>query len=68
MFGSSFGFAYLQDLKNDSCLVDHRGIGDVYVNTKEWFKVSIDNIGNVYYSGNPEVLSYVNGSGKLIHE
>lgn len=37
-----------------------------YVNAQQVLSVTIDNIGNVYYLGDPEIHSVTNSSGKLI--
>jgi len=68
VFGGSFGYIYAKDLNSDSVLVDHRGTGDVHVHPLSWMKVNIEDRGNVYYSGSPQVESYLNGSGQLFHE
>lgn len=67
-FGGSFGYVYGEAMVSDSVLVDHRGTGNIHVNPTIWMKVNIEDRGNVYYSGNPVVESYLNGSGKLYHE
>jgi len=68
VFAQSFGFVYEQNLQNDSCQVDQRGTGDLYVSGKDWLRVSIMKEGNVYYTGNPVISSSFYGSGKLIHQ
>ena len=67
-YGGSFGYIYAKGLICDSVLVDHRGTGDVHVSPTVWMKVNIEDRGNVYYSGNPQLLSFLNGTGKLYHE
>jgi hypothetical protein len=68
VFSQSFGFVYEQNLQSDSCAVDQRGTGDLYVSAKDWLRASISKEGNVYYTGNPVISSSFYGSGKLIHQ
>ncbi len=67
-FGGSFGYIYAKEMVSDSVLVDHRGTGDIHVSPTTWMKVNIDDRGNVYYSGSPVVVSYLNGTGELYRE
>jgi hypothetical protein len=67
-FGSSFGYIYANSLLSDSIVIDQRGTGDIHVHPALWLKVNIEDRGSVYYSGNPVVEAYLNGSGKLYHE
>jgi hypothetical protein len=67
IYGVSFGFAYEQELSNQTCFVDHRGNGDIYIKSGDELSVNIEFIGNVYYSGSPKLQSTISGSGKLIH-
>jgi len=68
VYSQSFGFVYEQNLQNDSCQVDHRGTGDLYVSGNVWLRASIAKEGNVYYTGNPVISSSFYGTGKLIHQ
>jgi hypothetical protein len=67
-FGGSFGYIYAGGLSSDTVLVDQRGTGDVHVSPKSWMKVNIEDRGNVYYTGSPVIVAYLNGSGQLYHE
>ena len=67
-YGGSFGYIFAQELVSDSVQVDHRGTGAVHVNPVSWLGVYIQDRGNVYYSGTPEVTSVIRGSGNLYHE
>ncbi len=66
VFGGSFGFAYEQDLVHNTCFVDHRGNGDIYVSTGALLQANLSYVGNIYYTGNGKVESKITGSGKLI--
>ena len=54
------------DLEILEAFVSSRGSGDIYVWATEWLEVEIKGSGNVYYKGNPQITSYIGGSGKLI--
>jgi len=47
--------------------LNNKSSNDIYVNSTSTLEVTIDNIGNVYYLGNPHNISLTgNGSGELI--
>ena len=46
--------------------VNSRGSGHTYVWVTDRLNVTIQGSGNVYYKGNPQIISNIKGSGKLI--
>lgn len=57
----------LLDLKAEQVQVSTEGQNDIYLHAEKELKALIENIGNVYYSGEPEeILRNGNGPGKLI--
>ena len=53
-------------LKAKKVDVREHGIQNCFVSVSDLLIVSIEDYGNVYYTGNPEVKSSVTGAGKLI--
>jgi hypothetical protein len=69
VFDQGYGFVYLQNLQSNRALIWQKGTGDIHLNVRDKLDVRIDHFGNVYYSGNPEIiLQPSEGSGRLIHE
>lgn len=65
-WGSSF--IYAEGLQTQNCTVNHRSIGDTYVNVSNTLNVTIETSGKVYYYGNPSTIT-TNDSlkDKLVH-
>lgn len=68
IYNNGNGFTYHHDLRVENSTVIQRGTGDCYVNVNQNMNVEIHDVGDVYYSGNPQVTSSITGSGKLIHQ
>jgi hypothetical protein len=48
--------------------LNNSSIGDMYANARDKLEVQIHHRGNIYYTGNPEiVIDSISGSGQLIH-
>ncbi len=63
------GFAYCQNLSAQNVIVINKGTGECYVNAQNNLHTELSGEGDIYYSGNPAVLTTINtGSGKLIHD
>lgn len=62
------GFLYCKELRSDCAWSTSKASGDEYFNVKNCMGVTIDWVGNIYYSGNPTVEVKGTGEGKLIHE
>jgi hypothetical protein len=67
VYSNSFGLIDNRNLDADFIYLDTRSSNDIYVQVHKVLGVTIDNIGNVYYTGNPYDISLVqNGTGQLI--
>ncbi|MFZ4520994.1 MAG: head GIN domain-containing protein [Bacteroidales bacterium] len=67
VFAGDYGLLQLKGLKTGYTFVTNSGSNDCYVNAKHSLGATINSIGNIYYSGDPEeIKSTINGSGKLI--
>jgi hypothetical protein len=63
-----FGLLQLKDLKSDFTYVANTGSNDCYVHAEKYLDATIQNIGNIYYSGSPDtVRTHISGTGSLIH-
>jgi len=52
----------------NDCFVNHRGIGDVYVNATSLLGVTLENTGNIYYTGHPsQIVVNQKSTGRLIN-
>lgn len=61
------GPMFMDKLVADAVSVATEGQNDVYIHCKKQLKATINNIGNVYYAGNPgEITEKGDGPGKLI--
>jgi hypothetical protein len=66
-FAASYGPFHCQDLVSVFCFMNNRGSNDCYVNCTKQLEVEIENIGNIYYKGDPEVIkANITGTGQLI--
>ena len=67
IYSASFGLIDLIDLNTDLVYVNNRSSNDIYLNAKIHLGATIENIGNIYYTGNPETISFDKiGEGELI--
>jgi len=66
IYASSFGPFYCEDLEANFTFMNNRGSNNCYVNCKTRLEVTIENIGNIYYKGNPEIVANITGTGQLI--
>jgi hypothetical protein len=67
IFAASYGPFHCQDLVSVFCFMNNRGSNDCFVNCTKDLEVVIENIGNIYYKGNPETIkSVITGTGQLI--
>jgi hypothetical protein len=67
-FVGGTGFMYCDNLNTGYTFLSTSTTGDCYVGTTNSLSVVINQIGNVYYRGNPTILKTINGSGQLIQE
>lgn len=64
------GWIWCDNLSTNYTVVNSLGTGDCYVNASQTLNVSIFNIGNVHYSGDPLSIIYTDtsGTGELIQQ
>ncbi|MEK6614821.1 MAG: head GIN domain-containing protein [Bacteroidota bacterium] len=62
------GFLHCEDLQTECTWSFSKASGDEYLNAKQCLGVTIDWVGNIYYSGNPTIEVNGTGEGKLIHQ
>jgi hypothetical protein len=62
------GFVDCGGLKSEKCFIKQQSIADSYVNVTKELSVQFKERGNIYYTGNPDTIIYLNQpiSGKLI--
>ncbi len=67
IYAASYGPFHCEDLYSGNVYINNRGTNDCYVRAKKVLEATIENIGNIYYYGNPEVVSSnITGEGELI--
>ena len=62
------GFLYCEDLQTEYTWSHSKAAGNEYLNVKKELGVTIDWVGNIYYSGNPAIDVKGTGEGKLIQQ
>lgn len=65
-YNSGTGFTDLSAMWANIAEFDIPGSGNIKINVQEELKAKITGNGNIYYSGNPTLISDIKGSGKLI--
>jgi hypothetical protein len=66
-FSGDYGLFQCENLKSRYTFVTNASSNDCYVNSSYFLEATIGSIGNIYYSGKPDsVITYINGSGKVI--
>jgi hypothetical protein len=67
IYAASYGPFHCLDLVSTFCFMNNRGSNDCFVNCTKVLEVEIENIGNIYYKGDPEFIkSKITGTGQLI--
>ena len=67
IYAASYGPIYCENLISGNVYINNRGTNNCYVRANQVLEATIENIGNIYYYGNPEVvLSNITGEGELI--
>ncbi len=67
IYSASFGLIDTQNCSSNFMYVTNRSSNNVYVNSTTYLWASIENIGNIYYKGNPtDVVFEQSGKGELI--
>lgn len=67
VYSASFGLINIVDLETKFVYVNNRSSNDIYLMAKTHLGATIENIGNIYYAGNPTTVSFnKQGPGDLI--
>ena len=67
IYAGDFGFFDCKDLATGYSFVTNKGSNDCYVKAFQYMDATIGNIGNIYYSGNPDTLiTHLNGTGQVL--
>jgi hypothetical protein len=62
------GHILAYDLPVNTCIVYSDGIGDCKVKVNSSLEADIQNLGNIYYRGNPEIDLNDEGMGELVND
>ncbi len=67
VYSASFGLIDMINLESNFMYVNNRSSNDIYLTAKTHLGATIENIGNIYYAGNPLTVNLERtGSGELI--
>ncbi|MDO8898234.1 MAG: DUF2807 domain-containing protein, partial [Bacteroidales bacterium] len=66
IYQAGFGPIYALNLLTNFTYLENRSSNDCYVNARNTLGVTINNTGNVYYTGNPSLETYGTGPGRLL--
>lgn len=68
IYAGEYGPFHCEELNNAYCFITSVSSNHCWVTAERILGVTIDGIGNVYYSGDPDSLYYtITGTGSLIH-
>lgn len=67
IFAASYGPFYCENLETTFTFMNNRGSNDCYVNCTQQLEVEIEYVGNIYYTGDPDIIkANITGTGELI--
>ena len=66
IYSASFGLIDNRNLKSEMVYATTKSSNNLYLNANRNLTASIENIGNIYYSGSPIISLQQSGSGQLI--
>lgn len=67
IYAASYGPFHCADFYSNNVYINNRGTNNCYVRASKVLEATIENIGNIYYYGNPETVSAnISGEGELI--
>jgi hypothetical protein len=66
MYNNSYGPIDCLNLETAHTYMTTRSSNDCYINVNITLEAAIENAGNIYYKGNPQIISDITGTGKLI--
>jgi len=68
VYSASFGLINMLDIESNFLYINNKSSNDVYVRVATYLGATIENIGDIYYAGNPETVTLEQiGSGVLRH-
>lgn len=68
VYSASFGLVNLIELESKFVYANNKSSNDVYLKANSHLGATIENIGNIYYAGNPKTVTFDKiGTGELIH-
>lgn len=68
VYSASFGLVNLIELESKFVYANNKSSNDVYLKANSHLGATIENIGNIYYVGNPKTVTFDKiGTGELIH-
>jgi hypothetical protein len=68
IYQGDYGTFQCKDLRTGECRIISKGSNDCYINVSHFLFATINAIGNIYYTGQPDSLEVqITGSGQLIH-
>ncbi len=68
VYSASFGLINMIDIESNFVYINNKSSNDVYIWAKTHLGATIENIGNIYYTGSPETISFDKiGTGELIN-
>lgn len=67
IYAADYGPFFCSNFESKHLYMNNRGTNDCYVNSTYELGVTIENLGNIYYYGSPEIInSDITGKGRLI--
>jgi len=67
IYAGDYGLIQATNLQTGYAYVTNHGTNDIYVRARQLLDASIESIGNIYYTGNPDSLVVkIHGSGQVI--
>jgi hypothetical protein len=68
IYQADYGTFQCKDLNTSFTQIRNIGSNDCYINVTNYLDATVDAIGNIYYTGEPDSLkTRVNGEGQIIH-
>jgi hypothetical protein len=66
IYAGDYGFFQCKDLTTGYTFITNQGSNDCYVRASQYLQATVNSIGNIYYSGNPDTLiTKINGQGNI---
>lgn len=66
IYAGDYGFFQCKDLSTGYTYIINQGSNDCYVKASQYLEATINSIGNIYYTGQPdELVTHINGTGEV---